>query len=248
MKRFALIGYPLGHSFSKSYFHLKFEREGLTEFSYENIEIEDEKSLKEFIEAGQFDGVNITIPWKQKSLECLVELSEECKKIGSVNVLKKMPSGHYKGYNTDRIGFTETLRPLLKPWHTSALILGDGGATKAVIYALEKLEIDYQIVSRNPGNKLNRISYENIRQIDVRNAPLIINCTPLGMHPHTENLPEIPYSGIHKFHLLIDLIYNPTETLFLKKGAERGAMTKNGYDMLVRQAEESWKIWNTENN
>lgn len=244
MKRFALIGYPLGHSFSKSYFHSKFEREGRGDLSYDNVEIESEEALQTFIDQAEFSGANITIPWKEKAIAYLSELSEESKAIGSVNVLKKMSSGKYKGYNTDWIGFKETLRPLLKPWHTSALILGDGGATKAIIYVLDKLEIDYQIVSRNPDNKPGRIPYENLRQIDVRNAPLIINCTPLGMHPNNESFPDIPYSGIDKFHLLIDLIYNPAETIFLKKGAEKGAMTRNGYDMLVRQAEESWKIWN----
>lgn len=244
MKRFALIGYPLGHSFSKSYFQSKFEREGLSGLRYDNVEIENEETLKAFIDEANFEGANITIPWKEKALEYLTEYSQESKEIGSVNVLKKMSSGHYKGFNTDWIGFKETLRPLLKPWHTSALILGDGGATKAVIYVLEKLEIDYQIVCRNPGNKSGRIAYENLLQIDVRNAPIIINCTPLGMHPNTDTFPDIPYSGIDKFHLLIDLVYNPSETIFLKKGAEKGAMTKNGYDMLVKQAEESWKIWN----
>ncbi|HQK98368.1 MAG TPA: shikimate dehydrogenase [Bacteroidia bacterium] len=244
MKQYALIGFPLGHSFSKSYFQSKFEREGLADLRYDNIEIENEEALKAFITEANYEGANITIPWKEKALEYLTEISLECKEIGSVNVLKKMPSGHYKGFNTDWIGFKETLRPLLKPWHTSALILGDGGATKAVIFVLEKLEIDYQIVSRNQGNKSGRIAYENLRQIDVRNAPIIINCTPLGMFPNTETYPDIPYSGIDKFHLLIDLVYNPSVTVFLKKGAEKGAMTKNGYDMLVKQAEESWKIWN----
>jgi shikimate dehydrogenase len=244
MKRYALIGFPLGHSFSKSYFQSKFEREGLAGLRYDNVEIETEDSLKAFIDEANFEGANITIPWKEKALEYLTELSHESKEIGSVNVLKKMPSGQYKGFNTDWIGFKETLRPLLKPWHTSALILGDGGATKAVMYVFEKLEIDYQIVSRNPGDKSGRIAYENLRQIDVRNAPIIINCTPLGMYPNIDTYPDIPYSGIDKLHLLIDLVYNPTETIFLKKGAEKGAMIKNGYDMLVKQAEESWKIWN----
>ena len=245
MKRFALIGFPLGHSFSKSYFQAKFEREGLSECQYENIEIENENQLRQFINDATFDGVSVTIPWKEKAYNALTDLSEESREIGSINVLKKMPEGHYKGYNTDCIGFRETLRPLLKPWHTSALILGDGGVAKAVSYVFNKLEIDYQIVSRNPEGKPNRISYNNIREIDVRNAPIIINCTPVGMHPNIHLFPDIPYSGIDKFHLLIDLIYNPTETLFLKKGTEQGAMTKNGYDMLVKQAEESWKIWNS---
>jgi shikimate dehydrogenase len=243
MKRFALIGHPLGHSFSKSYFQSKFEREGLAGFRYENVEIENEETLKAFISESKYDGVNITIPWKEKVLEIVSELSDESKSIGSVNVLKRTASGQYKGYNTDWIGFRDTLKPLLKPWHTSALILGDGGAAKAVMYVLDMLEIDFQIVTRTGSEKPGRISYENLRQIDVRNAPIIINCTPLGMHPNNEKYPDIPYSGIDKFHLLIDLIYNPTETVFLKKGAEKGAMTKNGYDMLVKQAEESWKIW-----
>ena len=164
------------------------------------------------------------------------------KSIHSANVLKLTDAG-YKAYNTDYIGFQETLKPLLKPYHTAALILGNGGSSKAIAYVLEQLDIDYRVATRNKTQG-HFINYGAIRTIDVRNAGIIINTTPLGMHPHVGSFPEIPYEGMDKFHLAYDLIYNPAETQFLKKANLQGAMTKNGYDMLIRQAEESWKIWN----
>lgn len=242
MKQFALIGNPLTHSFSKSYFQAKFEREGISDVTYENIEIASEEELKHLLEQKYFDGFNITIPWKESVLKLVSEASEECKAIQSANVLKLSDKG-YKAFNTDYIGFKETLKPLLKPYHTSALILGNGGSSKAIAYALELLDIDYQIATRDKTNGVF-INYGDIRTIDVRNATIIINTTPLGMSPNVNTFPAIPYEGIDKFHLVYDLVYNPAETLFLKKANLQGAMTKNGYDMLIRQAEESWKLWN----
>ena len=242
MKRFALIGNPLTHSFSKSYFQSKFEREGIEDATYENIEITSEEELKKLLAQHYFDGFNVTIPWKEDVLKFVSEVSPECKAIQSANVLKLTVEG-YKAFNTDYIGFRETLKPLLKPYHTSALILGNGGSSKAIAYVLNQLDIDFQIASREDSQG-QIINYRDIRAIDVRNASVIINTTPLGMSPDVNTFPAIPYEGIEKFHLAYDLVYNPAETLFLKKAGLQGAMTKNGYDMLIRQAEESWKIWN----
>jgi shikimate dehydrogenase len=242
MKRFALIGNPLTHSFSKSYFQSKFEREGIEDATYENIEIASEEDLKNLLAQKHFDGFNITIPWKEEVLKLANELSDECVAIQSANVLKLTPNG-YKAFNTDYIGFQETLKPLLKPYHTSALILGSGGSSKAIAYVMQLLDIDYRIATREETNDVF-INYGDIRTIDVRNATVIINTTPLGMSPNINTFPAIPYEGMDKFHLAYDLVYNPAETQFLKKANLQGAMTKNGYDMLIRQAEESWKIWN----
>ena len=242
MKRFALIGNPLIHSFSKSYFQSKFEREGIEDATYENIEIASEEELKDLLAQRHFDGFNVTIPWKEDVLKFVAEISPECNAIKSANVLMLTNNG-YKAFNTDYIGFRETLKPLLKPYHTAALILGSGGSSKAIAYVLETLDIDYSIATREETNG-NFINYSEIRTIDVRNAPIIINTTPLGMSPNVNTFPAIPYEGMDKFHLAYDLVYNPAETQFLKKAMLQGAMAKNGYDMLIRQAEESWKIWN----
>jgi shikimate dehydrogenase len=242
MKRFALIGNPLTHSFSKSYFQSKFEREGIEDATYENIEITSEEELKNLLAQHYFDGFNVTIPWKEDVLKFVSEISPECKVIQSANVLMLTNNG-YKAFNTDYIGFRETLKPLLKPYHTSALILGNGGSSKAIAFVLNQLDIDFQIASRE-ASQGQIINYADIRAIDVRNASVIINTTPLGMSPNVNTFPAIPYEGMDKFHLAYDLVYNPAETLFLKKAGLQGAMTKNGYDMLIRQAEESWKIWN----
>jgi shikimate dehydrogenase len=241
MKRFALIGNPLTHSFSKSYFQSKFEREGIEDATYENIEITSEEELKNLLAQHYFDGFNVTIPWKEDVLKFVAEISPECKAIQSANVLMLTNYG-YKAFNTDYIGFRETLKPLLKPYHTSALILGNGGSSKAIAFVLNQLDIDFQIASRE-ASQGQIINYGDIRAIDVRNASVIINTTPLGMSPNVNAFPDIPYEGMDKFHLAYDLVYNPAETLFLKKARLQGAMTKNGYDMLIRQAEESWKIW-----
>lgn len=241
MKRFALIGNPLTHSFSKSYFQSKFEREGIEDATYENIEITSEEELKSLLAQNYYDGFNVTIPWKEDVLKFVSEVSPECNAIQSANVLMLTNNG-YKAFNTDYIGFRETLKPLLKPFHTSAMILGNGGSSKAIAFVLNQLDIDFQIASRE-ASQGQIINYGDIRAIDVRNASVIINTTPLGMSPDVNTFPAIPYEGMDKFHLAYDLVYNPAETVFLKKAALQGAMTKNGYDMLIRQAEESWKIW-----
>lgn len=242
MHKFGLIGYPLTHSFSKSYFNSKFEREGKFDFKYENCEIQQKDELKVILQDTSFSGFNVTIPWKQEVIPYLDEISFEALEIGAVNVVHRNTANKLKGFNTDIIGFRETLIPLLKPYHTSALILGSGGASKAVSFVLKMLKIEFQIVSRNP-TEINEIGYTDLIPNLIRDNFIIVNTTPVGMYPNENNFPDIPYGSIGEYHLLYDLIYNPGETLFLKKGKSRGAATKNGYDMLVRQAEESWNIW-----
>ncbi|MCT1523639.1 shikimate dehydrogenase family protein [Sphingobacterium hotanense] len=247
MKKLGLIGYPLGHSFSKKYYLEKFKNENIQGIDYDLYPI---STIEEFPELyttdSAFYGVNVTIPYKQAVIPYLDELSPEAKAIGAVNCIQiiqtpgKAP--YLIGYNTDVIGFMNSLAPLLTEDHKHALILGNGGATKAVCYALEKLGVAYQIVSRSKSEK--NITYEDLNTDLIRDHKLIINCSPVGTAPNIEQCPDIPYEGIGNTHLLYDLIYNPTETLFLKKGRERGAAIKNGLEMLILQAEENWKIWN----
>ena len=242
MHKYGLIGFPLTHSFSKSYFISKFEREGKLDFSYENCEIQQIEELQTLLNDTSFSGFNVTIPWKQEIISYLDEISFEALEIGAVNVIHRISTNKLKGYNTDIIGFRETLLPLLKPYHTSALILGSGGASKAVSFVLRMLKIEFQIVTRNP-TEINEIGYHQLNDDLIHHTFLIVNTTPIGMHPNEQNLLEIPYDTIGKYHLLYDLIYNPGETLFLKRGKQNGATIINGYDMLIRQAEESWHIW-----
>jgi shikimate dehydrogenase len=242
MRKYGLIGFPLTHSFSKSYFTSKFEREGKIDFCYENCEIQQIEELQTLLNDTSFAGFNVTIPWKQEIISCLDEISFEALEIGAVNVIQRTSTSKLKGFNTDIIGFRETLIPLLKYHHSSALILGSGGASKAVSFVLKMLKIDFKIVTRNP-TEINEIGYNELTPNFVHDNCIIINTTPIGMYPNENNFPEIHYEAIGEFHLLYDLVYNPAETLFLKKGREKGAITFNGYDMLIRQAEESWKIW-----
>ncbi len=242
MPVYGLIGYPLSHSFSKSYFTAKFKREGFVDYNYINCEIENLNELKSIIQVEKLIGFNVTIPYKIAIIPFLDSITEQAEKIASVNTVVVDKQFKLKGYNTDYIGFKETLKPLLKPYHTHAFILGNGGAAKTVAFVLDELNIEFKIITRNPV-AANHFSYDQLTVLDVRNAPLIINCTPVGMYPEINRFPNIPYDGIEKFHLLIDLIYNPIESSFLRNGRERGAMTMNGYSMLIRQAEEAWKIW-----
>lgn len=243
MPVYALLGRQLGHSFSKSWFNAKFEREGLQDHSYINIETEELKDIRILLDSNRISGLNVTIPFKSAIIPFLDGLDEIAGTIGAVNTVTCSKDGKLFGYNTDWIGFYETLKPLLRPYHTQALVLGSGGASVAVRYVLDLLGIDYILVSRNTGPGI--VNYDSLTQKDVRNAPLIINTSPVGTYPDTESAPDIPYSGIEKFHLLYDLVYNPAETLFIRRGKAAGAATINGYPMLIRQAEESWKIWNS---
>ena len=241
MPVFGLIGKNLGHSFSKAWFTAKFEREGSNNHHYINIEIPDLLPLKNKISELQLNGFNVTIPYKEIIIPFLDELSSEAKMIGAVNTVK-IKNGKLIGYNTDYIGFTETIKPLLKPYHTLALLLGTGGVSKAIAFSLQSLGIEYEYISRKQSEPAPK-NYAQLTFQDIRNATLIINTTPLGSYPAVDEFPDIPYQGIDKQHLLFDVIYNPAQTEFLKRGALRGASTMNGYPMLIRQAEESWKIW-----
>jgi shikimate dehydrogenase len=246
MDKYGLIGFPLAQSFSKKYFTEKFKLAGL-DAVYENFEIEDIGSIHQIIEdTPSLKGLNITIPHKINIFKLLDSIDITAQKIGAVNVVKIEHIGnkpHLTGYNSDLIGFERSLLPLLKKHHTNALILGTGGASKAVAYALTRLGIPYQYVSRTKTG--TNITYQDITAEIIENHKLIVNCTPLGMHPATDQCPPIPYQHITKEHLLYDLIYNPETTLFLSKGKEAGCQVKNGYEMLLKQAREAWRIWNS---
>jgi shikimate dehydrogenase len=241
MKQYGLIGYPLGHSFSKKYFEEKFAKENLKDCSFELFSIEKIEALKEIITNNKnLQGLAFTIPHKETVIPLLTEISDEAKVIGAVNCIK-ITEGKTIGFNTDVIGFEKSLLPLLKPFHSKALVLGTGGASKAVQYVLKKLAIPFLLVSRTKTD--NVISYDDISEETMQKHTVIINTTPLGMSPNEEGLPNIPYQFLSSKHLLYDLIYKPEKTLFLQKGEEQGCAIKNGFEMLVLQAEENWKIW-----
>ena len=245
-KLYGLIGFPLEHSFSKGYFTEKFKNNHLSNCRYENFPIKSIGELKNIIEINpDLIGLNVTIPYKISIIDHLDELDENAKTIHSVNTIKIIRENKIKliGYNTDIIGLTMALKPQLRPIHSRALILGNGGSSKAVQFVLRSLGIGFLIVTRNP-KKENEISYDELNENHIRFHPLIINTTPLGMWPKVEEFPEINYDFVTSEHLLFDLIYNPEMTIFLKKGQEKGAMISNGLSMLHQQAEASWQIWN----
>ncbi len=244
MKKFAVIGYPLTHTFSPKFFAEKFLKENITDCVYEAIEIKKIDDLKSIIsKTPELIGMNVTIPHKKNVVALLDEMDDVVKKIGSCNCIKLVENKLY-GYNTDVNGFEKSLTPQLKNFHTNALILGTGGAASAVAYVLDKLRINYHFVSREKKSIQNVISYKDLTEKIIQKNLLIINTSPLGMFPQVKKMPDIPYQFLTPLHYLFDLIYNPVKTLFLKKGEEKGAAIKNGWDMLVIQAEESWKIWN----
>ncbi len=247
MDKYGLIGYPLGHSFSISYFNEKFESEGI-DAVYENFEIPQIDDVKEIIDSNpDLKGFNVTIPYKQQVLKYIKELSPEAKAIGAVNVIRIEHKGNktvLKGFNSDVIGFTKSIEPILNTYHKKALILGTGGAAKAVQYGLQSLGIETLFVSRT--KKKNVITYEEVTADIVREYNVIVNCTPVGMYPHIDECPKLPYEAMDSHTLLYDLLYNPDETKFLRLGAERGATVKNGLEMLLLQAFVSWEIWNGE--
>lgn len=247
MRLFGLIGFPLSHSFSANYFSRKFVKEQISEVEYRHFPLSSISLLTELIEKQpDLQGFNITIPYKIEVLPFLNEISEEAAAIGAVNCVRiTRMTGKIilKGYNTDVYGFRESLIPLLKPHHTHALVLGTGGASKAVCYTLKELGIGYSLVSRNGLNERN-LTYSSLTKKDIDTSLLIINTTPVGMHPDTTACPAIPYQFLSSGHLLFDLIYNPAETTFLRMGKKYGATTNNGLQMLELQAEKSWEIWN----
>ena len=240
--RFGLLGKNISYSFSKGYFSSKFSELGLENYSYENFDIEDISGFTNiFQNTKNISGLNVTIPYKEAIIPYLNELAPSAKAIGAVNTIKICPSGP-KGYNTDAYGFQKSLEPYLKDHHKKALILGTGGASKAVAYVLKVLNIDYTFVSRTGKN--NWFTYESLNQEIIEKYSLIINCSPLGTYPNISEKPNIPYTYINKDHLLFDLIYNPEKTAFLAHGEAKGATIVNGLRMLELQAEKAWEIWN----
>lgn len=240
MQRYGLIGFPLKNSFSANYFNQKFAEQG-HDAVYQNFILEGIEAFPDLINNyPDLNGLNITIPYKQLVIPFLNHLDVVAQKVGAVNTIK-FTQNELVGYNTDVFGFEKSILPLLKPWHQSALVLGSGGASKAVLYVLNKLGIKYTQVSRNPEAGL---LYEELDKSFMRSHQIIINCTPLGMFPAAENCPPIPYHYITNLHLVYDLIYLPAETLFLKQARENGAIIKNGLQMLELQAEKAWQIWN----
>lgn len=245
MEKYGLIGYPLGHSFSISYFNQKFQDEAI-DAVYENFEIPTIDALPEVLDSNpNLRGLNVTIPYKEKVLPFLDSVSPEARAIGAVNVIRVIHEGNdikLKGYNSDVIGFTQSIEPMLdKKWHKKALILGTGGASKAIDYGLRNLGLETVFVSRyeRPGT----IQYASITPEVVKEYNVIVNCTPIGMYPKTEECPLLPYEAMDQHTILYDLIYNPDETMFMKLGAKNGAQTKNGLEMLLLQAFASWEFW-----
>lgn len=242
MRLYGLIGYPLTHSFSKKYFSEKFEKEGIKDCRYELFSIPSIDELKRVLsDHPGLAGLNVTIPYKEQVLSFLDDSNEVVKAIKACNCIH-IQDGKLKGFNTDVSGFEQSLTEKLQPHHTRALVLGTGGAAKAVEFVLRKRGIYYKNVSRKPS--VHSYSYEQLTNEILADHTLIINTTPLGTYPAVNEAPPIPYEAITSRHYLFDLVYNPPVSLFLSKGQQRGATIKNGHDMLVIQAEESWKIWN----
>lgn len=237
MKSFGLIGYPLKHSFSKSYFENKFLNENIKGVKYFNLEYKDLDDLFNSKQLLKLDGFNVTTPHKETIIKYLDELSPEAQVIGAVNCVKNN-GGKLVGHNTDYLGFLNSIKPILKTHHKNALILGNGGATKAITYALKKLNITFKIVSRNSS-----FDYTDVDKKCIEKHHIIINCTPLGTFPKIDNFPEICYEFLSKKHILYDLVYNPEITLFLSYGKVKNCTVKNGMEMLTIQAEKSWNIW-----
>lgn len=242
---FALVGKNISYSFSRGYFAEKFTLLELKNHDYINFDIDSIDQLPSKLDQYKksIKGLNVTIPYKQDVFKYLDKVNKKAVKIGAVNTIKITKKGKLKGYNTDYYGFKNSITPLLKPHHKKALILGTGGASKAVAYALKKMNIEYRFVSRNPKGPL-QISYNSINSSLLEKFTVLINCTPLGTHPNVNECPDIPYSELTSNHLLYDLIYNPALSLFLEKGKMQGATVKNGYEMLELQAEKAWEIWN----
>ncbi len=241
MPRYGLIGYPLSHSFSERYFSEKFKREGLTDHHYQNFPIEDVSDLRSFFADKNLSGFNITIPHKEAVIQFLDRQSDVVKEIGACNCVD-IRDDIWTGYNTDVEGFRQSLLPLLKLHHKKALLLGSGGASKAIRWVLNKLGIEYIIVSTSI-KKEGFIGYDELNKEIINDHLLIINSTPVGTYPNGDACPNIPYEYLTPKHYLFDVVYNPEKSLFLKKGEEKGAAIKNGYQMLEIQADESWKIW-----
>ena len=248
MKGFGLVGFPLSHSFSRQYFTEKFKRELITDCYYKNFPLREIGQLPALVyEHPDLRGLNITIPYKEQVMAYLDDLDEGARSVGAVNTVKIIRTAGQnilKGYNTDVYGFRTSLSPFLLPEHKAALILGTGGASKAVAHVLKDLEIEMIYVSRNPRTK-DHIAYKDITYEIISFCQIIINTSPVGMYPNVHEKPDIPYQYVTSRHILFDLIYNPQETEFMKAGKARGAAIVNGKDMLYHQAEKAWEIWNS---
>jgi len=240
VKKYGLIGKSLSHSFSKKYFTEKFRRESLSA-TYHNIEILDESDLKTAL-SYDFSGFNVTMPYKEKIIEFLDHLSPEAHEIGAVNTIQ-VKEGKWIGHNTDVFGFQQMIKPFFESQHERALIIGTGGASKAVAFVLERLGVSVIYLSRHPKNA-NEFSYDDLNENMVKFNGIIVNTTPIGMFPEVDAFINIPFEALTDRHLVVDLIYNPEETVFLKKSKEQGVKTINGLTMLHQQAEQAWKIWN----
>lgn len=245
MKKLALLGKHLGHTFSPRYFKEKFENENIIGFSYGTLELDDISKFPSALKKEpELIGLNVTIPYKEAVIPYLDCLDEIAKAIGAVNTIR-VEKTRLVGFNTDVIGFKRSLVNFIpENFDSEALILGTGGAGKAVKFVLSEMDVPYKVVSRRPVPE--GLTYGDLTRESIKDYRLIINTTPLGMYPEVEACPDLPYKGLESSHYLYDLIYNPEETLFMKKGKEQGALVKNGYEMLVQQAEGSWEIWNRE--
>jgi shikimate dehydrogenase len=243
-KVFGLLGKNISYSFSRGYFAKKFELLGLNKHEYKNFDIQDIAGFSSIIKDETcLKGINVTIPYKEEVMQYLDIIDNTAKAIGAVNTIKFTKRGNLKGYNTDVVGFENSISPYFKSHHKFALILGTGGASKAIAYALKKNKIQYKFVSRKPSGK-EEISYNDVTNEVLNKYHIIVNCTPIGTSPDIHVSPNIPYQFLSEKHLLFDLIYNPEISAFLAKGKQQGASIKNGFEMLEMQAEESWRIWN----
>ena len=239
--RYGLVGKNIAYSFSKGYFKEKFKKLGLANYSYENFDLQDINEFSDVLKnTSNLEGLNVTIPYKQEVIPFMNSLDSQAEQIGAVNTIQFTKDGP-KGFNTDAYGFENSIRPFLQHHHKKALILGTGGASKAVAFVLSELQIDSVFVSRNPSDE--QMSYTDLNDKVFEEYTVLINCTPLGTHPNVEKKPNIPYQAITEKHLLFDLIYNPSKTAFLLEGESRGASICNGHRMLELQADRAWEIW-----
>jgi len=239
--RFGLIGYPLTHSFSEDYFGRKFKKEGISDHRYDLFSLEKIEGLISILgKTENLKGLNVTIPYKEKVISYLYEIDSEAAEVGAVNTIKII-DGKLYGFNTDVYGFEVSLLKFLNKKKVKALVLGTGGASKAIQFVLEKNKIEFKVVSRSPSK--GDLIYKNLDVKVIENHSLIINTTPLGTYPKTDECPEIPYEYLNSKHYLYDLVYNPEKSLFLQRGEEKGGMIKNGLEMLELQAEKAWEIW-----
>lgn len=245
---FGLIGKSLSHSFSKTYLEEKFIKEDKEGFQYSNFDLESLDNLLQIITDNHLSGLNVTKPYKESIIPFLNELDVTAKEIGAVNCIKitwNNNTPYLIGYNTDYYGFAQSIKPFLEPIHQRALILGTGGASKAIAYALKNVGVDFYYVTTGEKKSANYFHYAELNEYVLNAFKLIVNCTPLGMYPKTDACPEIPFQFITTEHLLYDLIYNPEETLFLQKGKAQNAVTMNGLNMLKLQADKAWEIWHS---